>query len=139
MNETQSLNPLLPVNFKLDLESNATPAETRAGAAVEQPVQRQTRSKTKEAATSVRPQIKRMKKQNLTKELLAAHLTKKLGNLKREKLKRVLISLGIAATVAALIVLMAKLAPLGMLLLLVLGVAAAMHLWDRIRYRPIPF
>src|SRR3954470_16385243 len=90
MNETQPLNPLLPANFKLDLESNATAAETKAGAVVEHPVQRQARSKVKgEAATSVRPRIKRMKKQNLTKETLAAHLTKKLGNLKREKLKKV--------------------------------------------------
>jgi nucleoside phosphorylase len=139
MNATQSLNPLLPADFKLDLHTSPKAKQIATGPAT-QPIQKEGRNKKKgKAARTVRPRAKRMKKEKVTENPVAKFLTKRLGKLKSEKLRTVLVGLGIAAAVAALIVTLLKLAPIGVLLVLLVGAAGAMHIWERVRYRPMPF
>src|ERR1041384_5234042 len=61
----------------------------------------------------------------------------RLARLDRDKLKRVLLACGIAGTVAVLIIAVAKLTPLLVALLALLGLETLLRMWDRLRLRPI--
>jgi hypothetical protein len=63
----------------------------------------------------------------------------RLARLDPEKLKRVLVACGIAATLALLIIALSKLTPLLVALLAVLGLSVLLRLWDRLRVVGVPF
>lgn len=62
-------------------------------------------------------------------------ITARLAHLDHDKLKKVLISCGVAAAIAVTIVVLVKLTPLLVTLLALLGVGAVLQLWDRLRSR----
>jgi hypothetical protein len=62
-----------------------------------------------------------------------AGITARLANLDQTKLKKVLIGCGVAAAVATAIVVVAKLTPLIVALLALLGLGAVLQMWGRLR------
>jgi hypothetical protein len=62
-------------------------------------------------------------------------LAARFAHLDRDKLKKALIACGIAAAVATGIVVMAKITPLLVALLALLGLGAVLQMWDRLRSR----
>jgi hypothetical protein len=60
-------------------------------------------------------------------------ITARLAHLDQAKLKQVLIGCGVAAAVATAIVLVAKLTPLIVAMLALLGLGAVMQMWSRLR------
>lgn len=62
-------------------------------------------------------------------------LTARFAHLDRDKLKKALIACGIAAAIATGIVVMAKITPLLVALLALLGLGAVLQMWDRLRSR----
>jgi hypothetical protein len=62
-----------------------------------------------------------------------AGITSRLANLDQAKLKQVLIGCGVAAAVATAVVLVAKLTPLIVAMLALLGLGAVLQMWGRLR------
>jgi hypothetical protein len=62
-------------------------------------------------------------------------ITSRLAHLDREKLKKVLMACGVVAAAAVAICLLAKLTPLIVALLAVLGLGVVLQMWDRLRTR----
>jgi Flp pilus assembly protein TadB len=62
-------------------------------------------------------------------------LAARFAHLDRGKLKKALIACGIAAAIATGIVVMAKITPLLVALLALLGLGAVLQMWDRLRSR----
>jgi hypothetical protein len=65
---------------------------------------------------------------------LKARLQAKLGKLKADALKRILITCGLSVAVAVAIVALCKLIPVGITLLALLGLATLWQLWLKIRW-----
>lgn len=72
-------------------------------------------------------------------QLIKARLLAKLAAIDREKLRQVLLGLGVGTAVVAAIIIAIKLMPVVTTILVLLGLGLALQLWDRLRYLPRPF
>lgn len=69
-------------------------------------------------------------------ERVKSRLAAKMAQLDKEKLRQVLIGLGVVAGVVAAVILAVKMLPALVTILALLGLGLALQLWDRLRYLP---
>ncbi len=126
----EPFNPLpIPQSLKLTREN----PEAALGSAAPQAVTPKRRSRPRAKPNSARR--KALTQWQRVKDLLA----EKIDQVDSDKLRRVLLGLGVAAAVAAAVVLAVKFIPATLTLLGLLGLALALKLWDRLRRLPCPY
>ena len=83
--------------------------------------------------TTVRFTAKIRRQARRLSQRIKGGITSRLAHLDRDKLKKVLIGCDVAAAVATAIVVLAKLTPLIITLLALLGLGAVLQMWGRLR------
>ena len=83
--------------------------------------------------TTVRFTAKIRRQARRPSQRIKGGITSRLAHLDQAKLKKVLIACGVAAAVATAIVVLAKLTPLIITLLALLGLGAVLQMWGRLR------
>jgi hypothetical protein len=139
MKEQDPFNPAMPAEFKLLGDTGATaPGQQAAGANTdsvtgsEKTKCKSRRSRKQAAGSRTRTKCK------VRWEQMKQKLNAKLGGLDKEKLKTVLVACGIAGGVVLSVIVAVKLVPIAVLLLALLGLAAVIKIWDRLRRLPPP-
>ena len=139
MKEQDPFNPAMPAEFKLMPENGATtagpqpPGITAEFTAGSENTKRKSSRSGKQAAGS-----RTRKKCKVNWQQMKQKLNAKLGGLDKEKLKTILVACGIAGGVVLAIIVAVKLVPIAVLLLALLGLAAVIKIWDRLRRGPEP-
>ena len=130
-------NPAVPAEFKLlnegaAIEQGQSPPgiTTEFTAGAEKTKRKSSRSGKQATGPRARKKSK-MSWQNMKEKINA-----KLGGLDKAKLKAALTACGLAAGIVAAVVIAAKLIPVAILLLALVGVATVIAIWDRLRRRP---
>ena len=137
-NETP-FNPV-PLPESLNLSLNAGSAQEQASqnhAEPERPPKRNAKKKStrsKRSASAACPADSESRWHRIKGRLAA-----KVALVDKEKLRAVLLACGVAAGIVAAVIIAVKLLPVAAVLLAVLGLGAALQVWDRLRYMPRHF
>ena len=132
-------NPAMPAEFKLMPENGATipgqqpPGTTAEFTAGSENTKRKSRRSGKQTIGA-----RTRKRCKVNWQQMKQKFNAKLGGLDKEKLKTVLVACGIAGGVVLAIIVAVKLVPIAVLLLALLGLAAVIKIWDRLRRLPPP-
>ena len=141
--EETPFNPVLLPDLALP-GSEAQPAKPeikaprKQAAARKAPRTASTRQALDLTQSSARFVVKVHRKAKASWQRIKGGIATRLARLDREKLKRVLLACGIAGTVAVLIIAVAKLTPLVVALLALIGLEALLRMWDRLRVVRLP-
>lgn len=140
MKEETPFNPIVIPDLNLPTAKPVSPKLKTTSARKKFGTRKVSRvAKARRVLAAPRPAVRfttriRRKVRRLTQHIRGG-ITARLAHLDHDKLKKVLISCGVAAAIATTIVVVAKLTPLLVTLLGLLGLGAVLQLWDRLRSR----
>lgn len=131
--DTPLLNPVIPPNPPPPHNEPTTPPEPPKSSrkkSAPRPAKSRRRTAAKTSAFRFASKVRRQAKASWQR--IKRGLTARLARLDPEQLKRILVACGIAATVALIVIALAKHTALIIVLLAVLGAVVVLKLWNRI-------
>lgn len=134
MNSEIPFNPI-PIPDGLLLSEAAATAQPMAAepspARTKKPPRRKAKRKSKTASAPHCEGASRWRR-------IKGRFNARLSQMDPETLKRILTAAGVAAGVIIAILIAIKLTPVALVLLVILGLAFVLRLWDRLRFQPYP-
>jgi len=136
MKEETPFNPIVIPDLNLSTAKPTSPRPKTTSARKKLGTRKVSRvAKTRAPRSVIRFTTRIRRKARQLTQRIRAGITTRLAHLDHDKLKKVLVSCGVAAAIATTIVVVAKLTPLLVTLLGLLGLGAVLQLWDRLRSR----